>query len=171
MGRKLTEQQVLDMLGIDDFRHMSKENVIKVASMIPRMEKEVAIKLIEQSPKLMETINSIYSDYKTQVSDLFFSEKELSEKYMTILENEIEMIGAALNNPDISSDDKLELIKTLSKLSDDLKEENKDHKTFTLNALKMVSQAAAFAIGAVALTFGAVRLSVHKPDEIEEKKY
>lgn len=45
MGRSLTEQKVLKKLGIEDFRHLTKDKVIKMASMIDKMDPEVAKKL------------------------------------------------------------------------------------------------------------------------------
>ena len=42
MARSLTEQKVLKKLGIDDFRHLTKDKVITMASMLDRMDPEVA---------------------------------------------------------------------------------------------------------------------------------
>ena len=44
MARSLTEQKVLKKLGIDDFRHLTKDKVITMASMLDRMDPEVAKK-------------------------------------------------------------------------------------------------------------------------------
>ena len=48
MARSLTEQKVLKKLGIDDFRHLTKDKVITMASMLDRMDPEVAKKAIER---------------------------------------------------------------------------------------------------------------------------
>ena len=42
----MTEEKVLKKLGIDDFRHITKNKVIKMASMLDRVDPEVAKKLL-----------------------------------------------------------------------------------------------------------------------------
>ena len=48
MNRILTEQNVLNKLGISDFRHMAKDKIVKFASMLPYMDPEVAEKALER---------------------------------------------------------------------------------------------------------------------------
>lgn len=64
MARSLTEQKVLKKLGIDDFRHLTKDKVITMASMLDRMDPEVAKKAIEQFPEFAHTMKDILNDYK-----------------------------------------------------------------------------------------------------------
>lgn len=47
MNRSLTEKQVLRKLGISDFRHMTKDKVVRFVSMLPYMDPEVAKKALE----------------------------------------------------------------------------------------------------------------------------
>lgn len=49
MNRTLNEKQVLKKLDIPDFRHLSKENVMKFATMLPHMDPEVAKKALENN--------------------------------------------------------------------------------------------------------------------------
>ena len=44
MSKYLTEQKVLRKLGIPDFRHLTKDKVIKMAAMLDKMYPEVAKK-------------------------------------------------------------------------------------------------------------------------------
>ena len=46
MRKLLSEKKVLKKLGIDDFRHMTKNKVIKLVSMLDRVDPEVAKKAI-----------------------------------------------------------------------------------------------------------------------------
>ena len=48
MNRTLTEANVLKKLDIEDFRHLTKDKVITMASMLDRMDPEVAKKALEQ---------------------------------------------------------------------------------------------------------------------------
>ena len=64
MRRSYTEKQVLKKLGISDFRHLSKDKVIKFASMVPNMQPEVAKKALEQFPNFASTSLDLMRDYK-----------------------------------------------------------------------------------------------------------
>ena len=47
MSRTLSEQKVLKQLKIEDFRHLSKDTVMRFASSIQKMDPEVAKKALE----------------------------------------------------------------------------------------------------------------------------
>ena len=64
MNKTLTEQKVLKKLGIEDFRHLTKDKVIIMASMLDKMEPEVAKKAIEQFPNFSNTMKEILHEYK-----------------------------------------------------------------------------------------------------------
>jgi len=44
MEYQINEKRALKKLGIDDFRHLTKANVVQLASMVDKMEPEVAKK-------------------------------------------------------------------------------------------------------------------------------
>ena len=56
MGRSLTEAQVLKKLDIVDFRHLTKEKVMSMATMLDKMDPEVAKEALEQFPELASTM-------------------------------------------------------------------------------------------------------------------
>lgn len=63
MSKTLTEKQVLKKLGIPDFRHLSKEKVMKFATMLPHMDPEVAKKALEQFPEFSKTTKEMLVEY------------------------------------------------------------------------------------------------------------
>jgi hypothetical protein len=71
LKRPMNEQKVLNKLGIEDFRHLSKEKVVEFISMIPNMEPEVAKAAIAQFPEFTSTIKSIMIDYKQTIETAF----------------------------------------------------------------------------------------------------
>ena len=54
----MSENDVKSMLGISDFRSISKDQIIQFVSSIPDMDKEVAIKCIEQFPEFEKFSNN-----------------------------------------------------------------------------------------------------------------
>ena len=67
----LSEQEVLSIFNIEDFRHLKKSDVIKFVSMIPQMDKEVAAKCIEQFPNFKEFGGNVYDILNKSYEKLF----------------------------------------------------------------------------------------------------
>ena len=100
MRRSYTEKQVLKNLGISDFRHLSKDKVIKFASMVPNMQPEVAKKALEQFPNFASTSLDLMRDYKEIFEEAIADEREgaqvtyemyrrIMDSDQKILENEL----------------------------------------------------------------------------------
>ena len=68
MSYQLSEKDVLKKLGIDDFRHLSKKNIMHFASMIDRMDPEVAKKALEQFPTFASTSKEALMEYKNTIA-------------------------------------------------------------------------------------------------------
>ena len=62
----MSEANVLKKLDIEDFRHITKDKVIKMASMLDKMDPEVAKKALEQFPEFAGTIASPQTQPLTQ---------------------------------------------------------------------------------------------------------
>jgi hypothetical protein len=59
MSKTLTEQKVLKKLGIQDFRCLTKDKVLTMASMLDKMDPEVAKKAIEQFQNFSDTMSEV----------------------------------------------------------------------------------------------------------------
>ena len=86
----LTEDDVKKALDISDFRSISKDKIMQFVSMIPNIDKEVAIKIVDQFPnystmatsmvnKMLDLCNNVIAENKV-------TEKEAINSYKTILE-------------------------------------------------------------------------------------
>ena len=64
----LTEQQVLDQLGIPDFRHLSKDKIMTFFSMLPNMNPDVAKKAIVQFPVNADLVKEVVVDFIVTVN-------------------------------------------------------------------------------------------------------
>lgn len=51
----ITETEALKSLDISDFRHPTKDTMIKMVSMLDQMDPEVAEKILEQFPEFAST--------------------------------------------------------------------------------------------------------------------
>lgn len=64
-NRLLTADQVKEYLNIPDFRHLTKDKLIEFVSAIPDMDKDVAIKAIEQFPEFSGYAKVLVAHYET----------------------------------------------------------------------------------------------------------
>lgn len=88
--RYVTEDAVKRALKIDSFRNLSKDKVMQFASMIPYMDKDVAIAIIGQFPRFADFGQAIVSSYMQTCDNILQSNKEsqaaVIRGYQTILD-------------------------------------------------------------------------------------
>ena len=80
MGRTLNEKRVLKKLGIDDFRHLTKDKVMEMASLLDKMDPEVAKKAIEQFPDFANTMREVFGVYKALLDKSLEINKSANKK-------------------------------------------------------------------------------------------
>ena len=78
MEKTLTEKQVLKQLDIKDFQCLSKDKVIKMASIIDKMEPEVAKKALEQFPEFANTAKEMLVEYKGEYTAIREMRKQIA---------------------------------------------------------------------------------------------
>ena len=87
--RYVTKEAVKRALKIDSFRNLSTDKVMQFASMIPYMDKDVAIAIIGQFPRFAEFGQAIVSSYMQTCDTILLSNKEsqsaVIQGYQTIL--------------------------------------------------------------------------------------
>lgn len=88
--RYVSEDAVKKALKIDSFRNLSKDKIMQFASMIPYMDKEVAIAVINQFPEFVEFGKIVISSYMQMCDNILEKNKEsqvaVIRGYQTILD-------------------------------------------------------------------------------------
>lgn len=78
-----SEDDVKKALGIDTWRNVSKEAVMKFAAILPDVDKEVALKIIEKVPEFtafaLETVNTVERAHATAHADNMQSMAQVHE--------------------------------------------------------------------------------------------
>lgn len=83
--RYVTEEAVKRALKIDSFRNISKDKVMQFASMIPYMDKDVAIAIINQFPRFADFGQTMVSSYMQICDNILLSNKESHDAVECIL--------------------------------------------------------------------------------------
>lgn len=88
--RYVSEDTVKRALKIDSFRNLSKDKIMQFASMIPYMDKEVAIAIINQFPEFADFGKAAISNYMQMCDNILQDNREsqaaVIHGYQTILE-------------------------------------------------------------------------------------
>ncbi len=150
----LSESDVLNKIGATDFRSINKNQLIEFVTSIPDMDKEVAIKCIEQFPEFKQQstaiVQELYKQYNSITEDHKFGRTKAMDAYQNILDN----LSIELENTEMTHDQKQELINTMIEIADKIADLQRDSDSFLEKVLHWGSGVAMFAIAAGAAILG-----------------
>jgi hypothetical protein len=137
MGRPLTEQKVLKKLNIKDFRHLTKDKVITMASMLDKMDPEVAKKALEQFPQFSNVTKEMLIGYKDTLDKSLESNGESVQAYYDSCKTIIKSLEKQLDRENLSFEERKYIIEKMAEISDKIGEKDLQNKKF-ISALAVV---------------------------------
>ncbi len=149
-----SETMVKKALKIDNFRYLSKDKIVEFVSMIPNMDKDVAIKIIEHFPEYASFATSMIAQL-TMVCDKALksnneSQKDVIEAYKKILDD----LGHLLKKEDITCEERTIITDKMVMIADRISAKDTENKSFLINALKSVAPYVGGALILAAAIFG-----------------
>lgn len=115
----LNEVEVMKQLGIDSWRNLSKDKMLRFAAMMPDVDTEVALKIIEQFPAFKEfALGTVKEMEKAHESTLKSNDKSQDQVYKAFQEIR-EILKGELDRDDLTWDQRkfiIELIQENGKL-------------------------------------------------------
>lgn len=162
MGKELlSADAVLERIGATSFRNISKDQLITFVSAIPEMDKEIAIKCIEQFPAFKEYAASIVSQLQAlcmnAISDNKASRQDAVHAYMLILDG----LRKKLSASEMSASETHQLTQDMVEIADKIALLDAENKRFLEQLMKIGSIAASLALAAAGAILG---LKVVKKD-------
>ena len=151
-----SEEAVKRALNIDSFRNLSKEKIMQFASMIPYMNPEVAIAVINQFPVFADFGKAAISHYM-QISNAILESNNESQAavikgYQTILD----ALSVRIGKEDISEEERKSITEDMISVADKIAEADQKNKKFLL---KLGGYILAGVLGVGALVGGAIGVS------------
>lgn len=137
MGKKFypTEESVKELLGIDDFRHLKKDQIITFVSNIPKMDKEVAMKCIEQFPNFIDFSRDTLNKFSEICSENIKGYNKVSmENYMRIIDS----LNDMLKTQDLTWEQKQYVIEQIVDIGDKVEQLDRDKSAFTRNTQRIL---------------------------------
>ena len=143
MARPYTEQQVLKKLDIPDFRHLTKEKVIAFATMVPKMNPEVAKKALEQFPNFASTSLDVLKDDRESMRSCY----DMYNRVMDSLEK-------MLDNDDLTFEQKTYILNQMQEVAAAVADKDSEKSRNRLKLIGVIGGVAAAIVAALASSLG-----------------
>lgn len=148
MRRQYTEKQVLKKLGIPDFRHLTKDKVIAFASMVPKMQTEVAKKALEQFPNFASTSLDIMQDYKAIFEEVLADDRESTQVCYDMYNRVMNSLQKILEEGELSFEEKRYILEQMKEVADAVADKDSEKSE---NRMKILAIAGGVATAVVAI--------------------
>ena len=149
----MTELEVKKRLGIDNFRQLSKNNVMEFASCLDKMDPEVAMKALEQFPEYSKTMQEIAKEYKAFAEKALTSNDDSVKNVYAGMMSVITTLQKELEKENLSFEEKKYILEKMEEQTSMMGELDENNKNFILKTLGIVSGGLLALCGAVASIF------------------
>lgn len=154
LKRPMNEQKVLNKLGIEDFRHLSKDKVVEFISMIPDMDPEVAKAAINQFPEFANTMKSIMVDYKSEIEKALKSNDDSLKACYNASESILKSLDKMLENDDLTYEEKMKIIEKMQEIQKMINDKDTENKKFIRDIVSVAGLVVVAIVGASATLLG-----------------
>lgn len=141
MKRTLSEEQVLKKLDIPDFRHLSKDKVITFATMLPKMDREVAMKALEQFPDFASTLLNMLKELRDSLDKIIDNSNESTKSSIEAYYIVLDSLKSMLNDDNLSFDEKTYILENMKEVSRLIDKKDIENKQFSLKIAGLISGA------------------------------
>ncbi len=139
----MNDKKVLEQLGIKDFRHITREKVVTMASTLDKLDPEIAKKALEQFPEFTKSMREVLVEYKNVIEKGI----ESNDAGMKAVYDECNIITEALKqlleNENLSFVEKKYVIERMRDMAQLLSEKDSENKKFILNVVGIITTAVA----------------------------
>lgn len=139
MNRQYTEMQVLKKLDIPDFRHLTKDKVIAFATMIPRMNPEVAKKALEQFPNFASVSFEIMKEYREIIEQSMDDERESTQVCYDMYDRVMVSLEKMLDEENLSFEEKTYILNQMKEVSIEVSKKDSEKSNNRIKLIGIVS--------------------------------
>lgn len=167
MKYTISEKKVLKKLGISDFRHMTKDKIVKFASMLPYMDKEVALKALEQFPEYKDMSCQLADTYKQILSEILASNNKTVDASISACNKILDSLAKTLEKDDLTPDVIKSTQENMIKVAELMRDIDKQNKGFLLKIAGFGFLALAF-VGGIAGALLGSNTQIHNDNLLDD---
>ena len=154
-------EEVKNALKIDSFRNLSKDKIMEFVSLIPNMDKEVAIKIIEQYPAFAKLSESMVTQLNKMCDTVLEKNEESQRLTIQAYKQILDELSNQLHMEDISKEEREKITKQMIEIADKISVKDTENKAFID---KMVKYSTGFAMGVVVLGAAILCVNIKEKD-------
>ena len=144
----MSEEDVKEVLNISDFRSLSKEKVMEFISIIPKVDKEVAMNIINQFPNYVDMAKNMVGGMihlcDEALQDVKIGKKDVIESYKIVLET----LKEQLNDERLTIEEKNKITDDMIAVAEKIDNVNDKHQNFIKD---MITKVGSVSLGIVVL--------------------
>lgn len=161
------EADIKKALGIDSWRNLSKDKVIRFAAMMPNMDTEVALRIIEQFPAFkdfaMDAVSAIERGHESTLSANSQSQEHVHRACQEVRD----ILKGELDRGDLSWEEKKFLIEQIQETARMQFQKDSESKQFLDGALRKVLIGAT-AVVALGVAYVGGRVMAETKDNLKD---
>lgn len=154
MNRSFNEKQVLKKLGISDFRHMTKDKIVRFVSMLPYMDPEVAKKALDQFPAFADLAGTIITEYKGIVDAVIKGNASSQDSVYVSCSNILDSLRDELQRDDLTPEERDRIADRMIEVAKIISEKDSENKKFLIKVMVIVGITVSAVTGAAAAILG-----------------
>lgn len=144
----VSEEEVKKALNISDFRSLSKDKVMEFVSLIPKVDKDVAISIVNQFPNYTDMAKSIVGGMINLCSEALQNTKEGNKEVIQAYKVVLETLKERLQNEKLTLKERNRITDEMLEIAEKIDTVNDKHNTFIKDILTTVG---GVAVGVVVL--------------------
>lgn len=162
------EAEIKQALGIESWRNLSKAKMIRFAMMMPDMDAELALKVIEQFPAFAEFATGVVGAMKKMHKSTLLANKQSQDRFHQSCEEMREILKVELSKDGLSFDEKKYFIEQIQATLKMEYQKDTENKQFLDGALKKLLVGVAF-VGALGVAFVGGKVVAETKDSPEDE--
>lgn len=152
--KMMTEKEVLDALEISDFRHMTKNKIMKFTSLVPQMDKEVAKTALQQFPHFAQMSIEVINCYKEIMGTVLRDNALSMNDFYNSCDTVILALNELLRKDKLKFKQKKSLIDNMIQILKMKDDKDRENKVWLSELIKTTSIAATTILGIVGAIIG-----------------
>ena len=157
----ISVDEVKNALKIDSFRNLSKDKIMEFVSLIPNMDKEVAIKIVEQYPAFAKLSESMIAQLNKMCDTALEKNEESQRLTIQAYKQILDELSNQLHMEDISKEEREKITKQMIEIADKISIKDTENKVFID---KIVKYRTVFSIGILFLGVAILGVNIKGKD-------
>lgn len=151
----ISEAQVKKALKIDSFRNLSRDKIMEFVSLIPNMDKDIAIAIVNQFPTYAESATNMVVQLRQMCDDILLSNNNSQAEAINAYKKILDGLGEILKRDDIKPEERQQITQSMIDVAGRISAKDTENKKW----LEKIYKRGTSIIGG-ALILGAVILGV-----------